>query len=452
MFTVLSTASMLGILGSTYYFQNKKSDNDHEKIKTIADNIGLYVTENKQKKSIRIYRRVQKENYSEYIYKIPLGLSFSKFEENKQVFIDGMNNKSRHDLSLKNLKTINWKGDVLKQLRRLLNNRIKLDKQIEMEYDGMLKFRVYDEGLGDLYDLSVEVMDKCKPWSVPIGVTHSHTVFHDFESQSGAHVLIGGATDMGKSTILNVIINTHIHNHPNDVEFTLIDLKGGLEFGVYESLNQVKNFATNIDETEKVLKQVKNEMERTFDTLRKKGKKDVKRAGIKKRHFIIIDEAAEITSDGETDKEIKKQKIRCENYIKDISRRGRASGMKLVYSTQNPTSEVIGSQVKRNLITRICLPVDTSTASIVVLDEVGAEKLPLLQGRAIYKRHRSKVMQSYYIDDKLIDITIKPHINVRSKEGSSAPGENKEPKETGRNTFKFEEVGLHDKKADTNNK
>src|SRR5699024_12157465 len=93
MFTAISTASMLGIMASTYYFQNKESDNDHEKIKKIADNIGLYVTENKQKQSIRIYRKTKKENYSEYIYKIPLGLSFKRFEENKQVFIDGLNNK-----------------------------------------------------------------------------------------------------------------------------------------------------------------------------------------------------------------------------------------------------------------------------------------------------------------------------------------------------------------------
>ncbi len=430
MFEVFSTLSMLGIAGSSYYFQNKQSNNDHDKIKKIADEIGLKTKDG----GLQIYKRRKRDNYTDYIYKIPLGISFKDVEDKKHIFVDGLNNKSRSDLNLQNLKNINWKGDVLKQLKDIFNNRIQLDKQIELSYDGMLKFRVYDNGLEEQYDITKEIMDKCKSWSVPIGVTQNEIIFHDFESQSGSHILLGGATDMGKSTILNVITSSLINNHPNDVEFTLIDLKGGLEFGVYENLKQVKNFATDIDGAEIVLKQVKDEMEHTFNMLRRKGKKNVKHAGIKKRHFIIIDEAAEITSDGETDKEIKKQKIRCENYIKDISRRGRASGMKLIYSTQNPTSEVIGSQVKRNLITRICLPVDTSTASIVVLDEGGAEKLPLLQGRAIYKRHRPKTMQAYYIEDKLIDEIIKPHIIIKSKEESHAK------REARKDSFVFERI------------
>lgn len=251
---------------------------------------------------------------------------------------------------------------------------------------------------------------------------------------------------MGKSTILNVIFSSLINNHPKDVEFTLIDLKGGLEFGAYENIKQVKYFATDINDAEIVLNQVKYEMEKTFNTLKKKGKKNVKQAGIKKRHFIIIDEAAELTSEGETDKDIKKQKIRCENLIKDISRRGRASGMKLIYSTQNPTSEVIGSQTKRNLITRICLPVDTSTASIVVLDEGGAEKLPLIQGRSYYKRHRKELMQSYLIEEDLINEIINPHI---MKEGTNAPGKVEKPAKAGADPFKFEEVGLYDQEADS---
>ncbi|MBT2599071.1 MULTISPECIES: FtsK/SpoIIIE domain-containing protein [unclassified Oceanobacillus] len=430
MFEIFSTLSMLGIAGSSFYFKNKQSNNDHDKIIKIADEVGLKTTEG----GLRIYKKRKGENYTDYIYKIPLGISFKQVEEKKHFFMDGLNNKSMNDLNLQNLKNINWKGDVLKQLKDLINNRVQLDKQIELSYDGMLKFRVYDNGLEDRYDITKEIMGKSKSWNVPLGVTQSETIFHDFESQSGAHILLGGATDMGKSTTLNVTISSLIHNHPDDVEFTLIDLKGGLEFGSYENLKQVKNFATDIDGVEKVLKRVKDEMENTFNMLRKKRKKNV--AGIKKRHFIIIDEAAELTSDGETDKEIKKQKIRCENYIKDISRRGRASGMKLIYSTQNPTAEVIGSQVKRNLITRICLPVDTSTASIVVLDEGGAERLPLLQGRAIYKRHRLRTMQSFNITDKLIMEIIKPY----HKEDLHASSERKKFKETGTNSFDIQKL------------
>lgn len=435
---MLSTLSMLGVAGTSYYYQNKNAANDHEKIKRIADEAGLKTSEG----GIRIYRKSKPKGkgYVEYVYKIPLGLSFRAFDDKKQLFIDGLNNKSRPDLNLANLKSIDWKGDVLKQLKDIAQNRIKLDKQIEMEYDGMLRIRVYEKGLEDHYDLTEEIIKDCKPWTVPLGRSLNTQIVHNFESESGAHILFGGATDMGKSTTLNVIFNSLLYNHPDEAEFTLIDLKGGLEFGIYENLKQVKHFATNINEAELVLQDVKNEMASTFDYLRQKGKRNVKQAELKKRHFIIIDEAAELSSSGELDSDIKKIKINCENYIKDIARRGRASGIRLLYSTQYPTTETISSQVKRNLITRICLPVDTSTASNVVIDEKGGEELPLIQGRAIYKRHRSTTMQSYFIEDNLIERIIKPH--QRKKGGLNASVKSEKFRASGTNTIKFKEARL----------
>lgn len=412
LFEILSTASMVGIASSTYLFQNKKS-NDHEKIKKIADECGLKTKE----EDIRIYRKSQKDGYAEYIYKMPLGLSFKQFEEHKQRFIDGLNNKSQSDINLANFKKIDWKGNIWGQIRDIFNNQIKLDKHLEMEYDGMLRFRVYDRGLKEEYLLTKEIISKCKPWHVALGRTLNEQILHDFEK--GPHILVGGATDMGKSTIINVIINSLLFNHPNEVEFTLIDLKGGLELGPYKNLKQVKRFAKDIDTAKDVLESVQQEMSKTFDMLERTEQKNIKDAGIKKRHFVIIDEAAELTSEKESDKEIKKTKIKCENFIKDIARRGRASGIRLLYSTQHPTTETIDSQVKRNLITRISLPVDTATASAVILDEGGAEKLPLIQGRSIYKKHRTQIMQAYNIDESLINEIKTPHINIRPKKEES---------------------------------
>jgi len=185
------------IAGSTYFLQNSSSSNDHDKIKKIADAAGLKNREG----SIRIYRKVKKRDYAEYIYKIPLGLSFKEFEEKKQLFIDGLNNKSQSDINLANIKNIDWKGDIRKQLNAIFNNRIKLDKHLEMEYDGMLKFRVYDHGLKDEHLLTKDIINKCKPLNVPLGCTLSEQITHNFEK--GTHVLFGGATDTGKSTMIN---------------------------------------------------------------------------------------------------------------------------------------------------------------------------------------------------------------------------------------------------------
>lgn len=442
---MMSVLSMGVIASSAFVFQKKKESNDHEKIRVIADSLGLKT----KNESIRLYRKNRSKNkkYTEYVFKVPLGISFKDFEKEKQTFVDGLNNKSRLDFNPRELprylKEIDWKKDRLKQIQSLFNKRIQLDKHIEMSYDGMLKIKVFEEGLTDMFELTKERIEKYKGWKVPLGTTLTDTIVHDFEKSP--HMLIGGATDMGKSTILNVIISTLLHNQSENVTFTLIDLKGGLEFGIYENLKQTTHFACDIESAEEALKEVKRQMEDDFQMLRRTGKKDVKQAGIKRRHFVIIDEAAELASAGELDADVKKIKVSCENYIKDIARRGRASGIRLLYSTQYPTTETVSSQVKRNLITRVCLPVDTSTASMVVLDEGGAEKLPLIQGRSIYKHHRTREMQASYISDELVQEIIEPELDITKisthNEGdSNAPFDSKETKTTGSYTVEFEET------------
>lgn len=51
------------------------------------------------------------------------------------------------------------------------------------------------------------------------------------------------------------------------------------------------------------------------------GYEDVKEAGTSKRHFIIIDEAADIADDE-----------KCQEIITDIARRGRAGGLRLIFA------------------------------------------------------------------------------------------------------------------------
>lgn len=436
LFELLTTGSMLGVAGYSYYKKGTATTNDADKIIKIAENCGLA----KKGEGLRLYRRNynKKGKYTEYAFKIPLGLSLEDFKGNYDRFKDGLNNKSVKKLEFAKLKDLKFNKDIVKQLRSFFNNRVQFNKELEMEYDGMLLIRVYDHGLQDYYPLTLEIMAGGKAWQVPLGVTLQGTVIHDFEE--GPHILIGGATDMGKSNVLNVIITTLLNNHAKEVEFTLIDLKGGLEFGCYEHLPQVKNFAVNPTEALTALQNVKNQMEEIFEVLRKSGKKKVQDLGYKKRHFVIIDESAELASAGEVDKDEKAIKVECENLIKDIARRGRASGIRLLYCTQYPTAETVSSQVKRNLITRICLPVDTAIASMVVLDEGGAEKLNG-KGRAIYKKLRTQQMQAYVISEDIIDTIVGPKITLRGRK-DNAPQETTTTATARTYTADFEEVGL----------
>lgn len=391
MFEILSTLSMAGIAGASYYLQNKNSTTDHDKIIKIADAAGLKTSEG----GIRIYRKVKKKDYAEYVYKIPLGLSFKQFEDNKQLFIDGLNNKIQSDINLANFKNIDWKKDAIGQIKDIFTNRIKLDKHLEMEYDGMLRFRVYEKGLENKYTVNEDMFKKLKGWEIPVGFTYKDFLKHDFEKRS--HMIVAGTTGFGKSEFLKLLVTSLINNRPDDAKFHLIDLKGGSELGPFRNLKQVVHFGKTTKEAKKILQDVQKEMEKVSDWLFESGKNNVKNAGIKERHFVIIDEAA--TLDDES-KEI----------VVDISRRGRSSGYRLIYATQYPTNETLPSQVRANIGARVCFLLETNAQSRAVLDEGGAEELPEIEGRAIFRRVKNHIVQTPYIEESEINRIIKPHI------------------------------------------
>ncbi len=427
---ILSSAAMGGVLGYTYIYQAGLGGNDTKKIENIAKNCGLV---SRDGKTIRIQRRTRNKGYTDYVFQMPQGLSSKDFQSKLDHFQDGLNiKKNALDLSLSDIKRIDWKGDILQEVKDLLEKRKKLKKTVEVKFDGMLKFRVYDQELTDLFMFDEELFKKLKSWEVPIGPTiDGKLVKHNFDKL--AHIIIGGATDFGKSNALKVMITTLIHRKPKNVTFSLIDLKGGLSFSRYKDVEQVENIAKNAEEALNALEKVQEKLNQTMGYLEENGYEDVKEAGIKDRHFIVVDEAADIADDEN-----------CQDILKDIARRGRAAGFRLLYATQYPTRETVSSQVKRNCISRLCFVLDTDVASRAVLDEGGAESLPWIQGRAIYKTHGKQIVQTPYIENQFIKKTIQPHINIRSKRESGKQHEQSHPKGTERrkHTLVVEETAL----------
>ena len=122
--------------------------------------------------------------------------------------------------------------------------------------------------------------------------------------------------------------------------------------------------------------------------------------------------------------------------ITDVARRGRSAGYYLIFCTQYPTAQVIPSQTKRNIIARLCYVVDTETASRVVLDEGGADQLPDIPGRGIYKNSVKRfIVQSPFITNEVIQQLIEPHIIPKGERVEEAAIE---PRRT--DTVTFEEV------------
>jgi DNA segregation ATPase FtsK/SpoIIIE, S-DNA-T family len=283
-----------------------------------------------------------------------------------------------------------------------------LQKPIEIEYKKLLHIHVYDEELPEMvpYELLPPMESK---WAVPIGKAVHGLVWHNFDHTP--HMTGAGTTRFGKTVLLRMIMTYLIENHPEDVEFYIIDLKGGLEFGRYECLWQVKAVAAGPEEALELLTYLTNKipdvekgerhglLEHEYADFRKKNISNIVDTNIKRRRFIIVDEGAQLAPDGGLmHRSDIKRLMDCQSKLSRIAAVGGALGYRLIFATQYPTADTLPRQIKQNADAKISFRLPSGYASGVAIDDYGAEELPSdIKGRALFKTHELKEMQVPFI-------------------------------------------------------
>lgn len=235
-------------------------------------------------------------------------------------------------------------------------------------------------------------------WLVPIGKKRK-VIYHNFEHYP--HLLIGGTTRFGKTVFLKSLFASLLYSCPNKAKIVLIDLKGGLEFYKYKTIPQVQTVATDLIEACKALDNVYKTMKQMEKVFLQNGWSNIVDSPIKERMFIIVDEGAELSPKMVT-KDLRKYAELAQIYLSEIARIGGGLGFRLVFATQYPTREAVPMQVKMNMVARLAFRMPDQVGSRVILDEVGAEELKPIPGRAIYKVAESIELQCPFIDDKMI--------------------------------------------------
>jgi DNA segregation ATPase FtsK/SpoIIIE, S-DNA-T family len=331
---------------------------------------------NESVQRMKLKRKTRHTWGTEYAYKIPLGMSFEQIEAKYNAIQDGLNNK-----------------------------RKGVQKEIEMDYDGMLRIKVFDQPLPEEVPYDMSILNSGHDWKVPFGVTREKTIYHDFDKIP--HIIVAGTTRYGKTVFLKGLITHLAFKQPKHTDMTLIDLKGGLAFNRFKTLCTTDSMASNPSEALSVLTKIENLINERQKEFSEQGFEDIKEADIPKRHFIIIDEAAELSSAGHTGTE-KKVRQECERIMAHIARIGGGLGFRLVFCTQYPTADTLPRQIKQNCDARLCFRLQTQKASEVVLEQSGAEDLPYIKGRAIYKTDRLTTLQVPYIKNDFIETMLTP--------------------------------------------
>lgn len=199
------------------------------------------------------------------------------------------------------------------------------------------------------------------------------------------HLLIAGATGMGKSVCINsLIVSLLYRNHPNDVKLILIDPKR-VEFADYRDIphllvpviNEPKNAAGTLN-------WACSEMEKRYTLIQEVGARDLDgynnavaddpERELMPKIVIIIDELADLMMTAPDD---------VETSICRLAQKARAAGIHLVIGTQRPSVDVITGLIKANIPSRIACTVASQVDSRTILDMTGAEKL-LGRGDMLY--------------------------------------------------------------------
>ena len=222
-----------------------------------------------------------------------------------------------------------------------------------------------------------------------IGKTISNETYV-FDLAKMPHILMAGATGMGKSVGLNAIIASLLYSkHPAELKFVMVDPKK-VELTLFNKIER-HYLAKLPDEADAIISDVKKvvrtlnslciEMDNRYDLLKAAECRNIIEYNEKFKsrrllpteghHYLpyivlIIDEFCDLIMTAGRDVEAP---------IARLAQLARAIGIHLIIATQRPSVNVITGSIKANFPARIAFRVISAVDSKTILDQSGANQL-----------------------------------------------------------------------------
>lgn len=245
-----------------------------------------------------------------------------------------------------------------------------------------------------------------------LGKTITNEVFM-VDLAKAPHMLVAGATGMGKSVGLNAIVTSLLYKkHPTELKIVMVDPKK-VEFSVYGPIanqflakleDEEDAIITENDRVVKTLKALCKLMDDRYLLLKKANVRNIKEYNelFKLRklnpndghnympyYVVIIDEFGDLIMTAGKEVEFP---------ICRIAQLARAVGIHMIIATQRPTTNIITGTIKANFPARIAFRVTSGIDSKIILDKTGANQL-IGRGDMLYLQNADPVrVQCAFVD------------------------------------------------------
>lgn len=362
-------------------FQRRKASKNEKFIAPfyliVTDNISMY-------KNLKIIKDLDSSSgdigfglliFSQKVSDLPSNCTnFVDYNEKEGVYFESEMSDTLSKFKPEFIDNVNFNECI----RKIYNIPIKIEDMVSGNLPDTLGFL-------ELYGIGkVEQFNSLERWkspdvinslAAPIGVDPNGNILNlDLhEKKHGPHGLVAGMTGSGKSEfIVTYILSLSVNYSPEEVQFVLIDYKGGGLAGAFENrktgikLPHLVGTITNLDKSEmkRTLVSIKSELQRrqrAFNLAKEqlntgtidiyKYQRLVREGSLKNpmsHLFIICDEFAEL----------KAQQPEFMDELVSAARIGRSLGVHLILATQKP-SGVVDDQIWSNSKFKVCCKVQT---------------------------------------------------------------------------------------------
>lgn len=245
------------------------------------------------------------------------------------------------------------------------------------------------------YDDSLVIPEQLSvPYHTPFGIKYL-----DFHDESTCHLVVAGATRMGKTVFLRLLFTHLTLSMGGKIIFYYMNNKVE-DYYPLQDIPQIPEPSETIDQAINTLYWVKSMIQNRKNKLRK-ARDSVNVRQYNEKHpedyippmFVVFDEYGRFADDSDESEEL-------QSLVQEIAETAGYLDIHLVIATQRPdATTVLKPRIRANILTRICFQTADEANSKIVIHTGDAAHLGEIRGRSIILDGVHQLAQIPYISE-----------------------------------------------------